>query len=263
MPKRKTIRAIGLKMKHLDICSGIGGFALAARWAAIETIGFAEVDLFCCKVLEKNFPGVKNYGDIKQDIEWPKADLITAGFPCQPFSQAGKKEGVKDERYLWPEIVRVMEHVKPGWAIFENVYYLLQMGVKDMLIDLERIGYKYALFVLPAAASNAPHRRDRLWIIAYSNSLRSDDWINSGESRYIQENIDRHVAQVQSQWAQLKPNTWSTYTARDWLDYNTRACRGNDGLSTRVYRDRIKALGNAIVPQVIYPVLQLIKDLHG
>lgn len=242
--------------------SGIGGFALAARWAGFETIGFSEVDPFCNKVLNKNFPHVKNFGNIKNIVSTGQVSLITGGFPCQPFSQAGKKRGVDDERYLWPEFARVIDGSSPDWIVIENVYRLVQVGVETMLADLERNGYKSHVFILPACAANAPHRRDRLWIVAHSNRIRNDMWFGTGEIGSIQKNIDRHVAQVQSKWSQLQPESWSAYTARDWLSFNTATSGRDDGISLRMDKNRIKALGNAIVPQVIYPILQYIKDSY-
>lgn len=114
-------------LKHLDLFSGIGGFALAAKWVGgIETIAFSEIDPFCCKVLEKNFPGIKNYGDVRNVTE-KEAWLITGGFPCQPFSIAGKRRGKNDDRYIWPEMFRVIQQTKPDWVICENAFNFVNM----------------------------------------------------------------------------------------------------------------------------------------
>src|SRR5689334_7839605 len=109
-------------MKHLDLFSGIGGFALAARWAGFETFLFCEIDPFCQKVLNKNFPKVPIFGDIKfLSVQYHQVDILTAGFPCQPFSVAGKQKGKNDDRYLWPETFRIIKLSHPHWLILENV----------------------------------------------------------------------------------------------------------------------------------------------
>ncbi len=247
---------------HLDLFSGIGGFALASKWAGFKTIGFSEIDSFCCKVLEKNFPGIVNYGDIKKIDSIPSVDLLTVGLPCQPFSQAGSKRGVNDDRYLWQHVQRIISNSTPNWIIIENVCGIISLALDDILSDLARENYYWRAFVLPACAANAPHRRDRLWVVAYHNSIRSDEWEHNRQARYLQENFERHMAEIQSKWSQFKPDAWATYTARDWLNYNSRASRRNDGIPTKLDKDRIKALGNAIVPQVIYPILEFIENTY-
>jgi len=155
----------------MDLFSGLGGFALAARWTRWQTIGFSEVDPYCCKLLTKNFPGVPNYGDItKLDGRTITADLITAGWPCQPFSLAGKQQGQDDERYLWPEVLRVIDEAKPVFFLGENVPGLIGMALERVCTDLESLGFEVQPLIIPACAVNAPHRRDRVWIIAYATS---------------------------------------------------------------------------------------------
>lgn len=156
-------------MKHLDLCSGIGGFALAARWMGWHTIGFAEINLFASKVLEKHWPGVTNYGDIANVPAGIEADIITAGFPCQPYSCAGKRLGAEDDRAIWPLVIDVVRRVKPHWCVFENVAGFVEMALDDVLSDLEKEGYQTGAVVLPACAVDAPHRRDRVWIVAHSD----------------------------------------------------------------------------------------------
>jgi DNA (cytosine-5)-methyltransferase 1 len=161
-------------MKHLDLFSGIGGFALAARWVGIETVQFVEIDPFCRKVLEKNFKGVpihddiKTFHAIKRNIN-EQIFLLTAGTPCQPASCAGKRKGTQDDRWLWGETFRVIAEARPEWCILENVRGLLSLegGVvfENLLLELEALGYETRTFCLPACAVNAPHRRDRVWIV--------------------------------------------------------------------------------------------------
>lgn len=249
-------------MKHLDLFSGIGGFALAARWAEIETVQFVESDTFCQKVLKKNFPGIPVHSDIRNFRTTEKIDIITAGFPCQPFSQAGKKRGKNDERYLWNETFGIIDECSPKWIIIENVPGFIPMELDNLCADLEAENYTPETFVLPACAAFAPHRRDRLWIIAYLNSDRSNLGFSYFESGYIQKNIERHMAKIQQEWTQLIPDSWTTFENRDWFQYNRKACGRDDGLSTRLDKHRIKSLGNSIVPQLIYPVFRFIKLIN-
>lgn len=160
-------------MRHVDLFSGIGGFALAAKWAEIETIQFVEKDLFCQKVLEKNFPDVPIHSDIKDFHYTGEVDLITGGFPCQPFSVAGKRKGKDDDRYLWPEMFRVIRECRPRWIIAENVPGIIP-HLDPILKDLEREGYTWRAYLIPASAVGAPHKRERLWIVA--NATCSKGW---------------------------------------------------------------------------------------
>jgi len=161
-------------MRHLDLCSGIGGFALAARWMGWETVGFAEIDPFASAVLSKHWPGVPNYGDIATIPDGIGADIITAGFPCQPYSVAGQRLGAEDDRAIWPLVIEVVRRVKPGWCVFENVAGIINMALDGVLSDLEAEGYEVGTVVLPACAVNAPHRRDRVWIVAHAGRFDSD-----------------------------------------------------------------------------------------
>ena len=171
-------------MRHFDLFSGIGGFALAARWAGLETVGFCENDKFCGKVLKKHWPDVPLYDDIREingeqlKNDGITADIITGGFPCQPFSVAGKQRGENDDRYLWPEMLRIIREMEPTWIIGENVRGIVNMALDEVLADLESAGYSTTAFVIPACAVNAPHRRDRVWIIAHAESVNSNGGIN-------------------------------------------------------------------------------------
>lgn len=191
-------------MNHLDLCSGIGGFALAARWHGMTTVGFCEIDPWCRRVLAKNFPGVPQHDDIKtltgehvrawvahagpavhdadQRHKHPEIQvrprrngavdatlsLITGGYPCQPFSLAGKRMGSEDDRHLWPYIAALVADLRPRWCLLENVAGHISLGLDGVLSDLEEIGYTAWPVVVPACALNAPHRRDRVWILAHA-----------------------------------------------------------------------------------------------
>lgn len=249
-------------MKHLDLFSGIGGFTLTANLAGFETVGFSEVDPFCDSVLKKHWPGIPNFGDIQTLNYTDHIQLITGGFPCQPFSIAGKRKGKDDERYLWREMYRLIRSIKPCWVVAENVTGIVSLALDDILSGLEKENYTTKAFVIPACAANAPHRRDRLWIIANRHSERCIYCLHSREAGHIQINEKRHLSTIQSQWEKFKPIAWSTNKAKDWLEFNARISREDDGLSSRMDKNRIKALGNAIVPQVAYPILALIHSLE-
>lgn len=204
-------------LTHLDLFSGIGGFALAAKWAGIETIGFSEIDLFCVKLLSQHWPHVKNYGNIKE-MDFPnKVDLMTGGFPCQPFSVAGKQKGFADDRYLWPELLRLIRQSKPTWFIGENVPGIIP-HIDTVLQDLENEGYSWEAFLIPASAVNAPHKRERIWIIAHRNSERLHDGIDHRQERYFQDNMHRYAQTLQSEWIQFQPESWTTFNTQDWLE---------------------------------------------
>jgi DNA (cytosine-5)-methyltransferase 1 len=205
-------------MIHLDLFSGIGGFALAVDevWPNVEHI-FCEINPFCQKVLQKHWKESVIYGDIR-DVNknslsdgriyrepkeqtnlrnvWdfgtrnePRVHLLTGGFPCQPFSQAGKRKGTNDNRYLWPEMLRVIQEFKPTRVVAENVRGLLtiEQGVvfEQVCLDLERENYEVQPFIIPAVAVNAPHRRDRVWFVAYNtNGGRRSSKAITDEERY-------------------------------------------------------------------------------
>lgn len=157
-------------MIHGDLCSGIGGFALAARQLGWRTAFFAEIEPYCCKVLARHWPEVPNLGDLAT-IDWtsaPRCDVLTAGFPCQPVSQAGKKKGLHDERWLWPLVLRSLRALRPRWALLENTPGIFSTAgaFDDVLAGLAEIGYDARWSVLSAAEVGAPHLRERAWIIA-------------------------------------------------------------------------------------------------
>lgn len=164
-------------MKILDLFAGIGGFSLAAHWMGWETAAFVEWEEYPQKVLKKNFPNVPIYGDIKEfdgKQYTGTVDLICGGFPCQPFSSAGKRKGKEDDRYLWPEMLRVIREVQPTWVVGENVAGIVSMDggavLEQICADLEGEGFEVQSFIIPAISKGAPHRRDRIWIIGYSDN---------------------------------------------------------------------------------------------
>lgn len=242
-------------MKHLDLFSGIGGFALAARWANMETVAFCEIDAFCQKVLAKNFPNVPIHNDIKtlNGEDFAGIDIITGGYPCQPFSSAGKRRGSEDPRHLWPEMLRIIRAARPTWVVCENVVGHISNGLDTVLDDFKKESYETRQFVIPALAVGAPHRRDRVWIVANSAGFRGERELfkggrsqaeNAGCGRLENgESIQVDTRSAKSRW-------------RDGWDSKPRIRRVDDGLPRGL--DRNKSLGNAIVPQVAYEILRAI-----
>ncbi|KKL08359.1 hypothetical protein LCGC14_2576650 [marine sediment metagenome] len=167
--------------------------------------------------------------------------LITGGFPCQPFSVAGKQRGKEDDRYLWPEMLRVISEVRPTWVVAENVAGLLRMGFDDCISDLESAGYETTSFLIPACAVNAPHRRDRVFIVAHSINPgdRTSESGDNGDRAQGNEGIEQHLRV----WA-VEPELG----------------RVAHGIPKRV--DRLRCLGNAVVPQQIYPILKAIAEIE-
>jgi DNA (cytosine-5)-methyltransferase 1 len=164
-------------MNHGSLFSGIGGFDLAAHWMGWNNIFHCEWNEFGQKVLKYHFPKSISYGDIaKTDftIHRGAIDLISGGFPCQPYSSAGKRLGKEDERHLWPEMCRAIGEIAPRWVVGENVRGLTNWngGVvfDEVCADLENLGYQVAPYLIPACATNAPHKRERIWFVAYSES---------------------------------------------------------------------------------------------
>ena len=240
-----------LRRTHIDLFSGIGGFALASKWAGFKTIQFVENDKFCCKVLKKNFPEIPIHDDIRtfKATDFRGCGLITGGVPCQPVSQAGQRRGSEDDRWLWPQMYRVILESRPTYVLIENVAGLITLGLDDVLVDLEKADYAFQTFNIPAVAVDARHRRQRIWIVAYTecdtegSSYRSNSGIGSRGRQ--KQNI--------SKWDEMGSDTangsrWST---------EPDVGRVAHGVRRRV--DRLRGLGNAIVPQVAYEIIRCLK----
>lgn len=258
--------------KHLDLFSGIGGFALAARWMGWETVQFVEIDHFCQAVLKKNFGNVPIHGDIKtfgaRHLRGT-IGVLTGGFPCQPFSNAGKRKGKDDDRYLWPEMLRVAEEVQPSFIVGENVYGFLNWtgGVvfEQVQADLENIGYQVTPIVLPACGVGAPHKRDRVWIIANRYGEIADPGLEQPSTYTNSERIQRRTPSRHPEESEQdrykfiggynKLNNWREFPTQPGI------CGRDDGIPNRV--DRIKGLGNAIVPQVAFEIFKAIEATNN
>ena len=278
-------------MKHLSLCSGIGGLDLAAEWAGFETAAQCEIDEYASKVLAKNFPGVPNLHDIRTvtnerlagfGIAAAEITVISAGLPCQTYSLAGKGRGDRDERDLWGEVARVVGEIRPRWFVGENTPGLFarsnQRYFRRVLGDLAALGYSVGWGIWGACDVGAPHKRDRVFILAYGGNVGggtdlSGDIPDTDRSGQQERRLQR-IASVQS--AQVHSTV--SYADRDVEQQQEgkqpkggrRSCNGGwwkaepyvgrvaDGISHRV--DRLRCLGNAVVPQQAYLIFRAIAE---
>ncbi|MDD4924309.1 MAG: DNA (cytosine-5-)-methyltransferase [Dehalococcoidales bacterium] len=363
-----------MEYTHIDLFSGIGGFALAAQRAGFETILFCDNDKFCQKVLERRFNGEVITDTCQQGLREPQhngngqdkkktgtgvddrpqrqdrtfipiipdirdvdgrkyrgATLLTGGFPCQPFSQTGKRKGKEDDRYLWDEMFRVIKEVQPRWVLAENVYGLLTIDnglvFNKVLSDLESIGYEVQPLIIPACAVNAPHRRDRVWIVAHKQCLGRQERTGQGIQSAEQitegqefDNADKETSRLTTDTKSRQPRKQTQPEGREdigggdketsadsqhkglerrkfnegqrlsgqhnrnrgnegrgweqnWIEVATCFCGVDDGLPAELdglklskskhREERLKALGNAIVPQVAYNIMKVIAEIEN
>jgi DNA (cytosine-5)-methyltransferase 1 len=185
----------GTCFSHLGLFEGIGGFSLAAHWMGWETKAWCEWNEFGQKVLRHHFPNAEGFGDITKTDFTKYAntiDILTGGFPCQPYSLAGKRKGKKDERHLWPEMLRAIREIQPTYVVGENVFGLINWNgglvFNEVQTDLEAEGYEVFPFVLPACAKDAPHRRDRVWFVAHASNKRCNNRSDNRQERCVQGN---------------------------------------------------------------------------
>lgn len=359
-------------MRLLDLFSGIGGFSLAAQWVwgdELEIVAFCEIDKFCQKVLYNHWPNVPIIGDVRdvtlianskcmgrtqgtweeiqsekqktirqdfKDICTEGIDLLTGGFPCQPFSVAGKRKGKEDNRFLWPEMFRVIQEIRPRWVVAENVAGIVRMALDNCLSDLEGEGYTTQTIIIPACAVNAPHRRDRVWIVGYSRQqpkgnkgngfgrelingsssgfgtetgnrlanssqdvadsdgerpqrrnaeeLRectnqqpigsSSSLLEYSEGRRLEVGASKETIQLNAKRGSMQTREYSEQGRNpesrlgrmvdgipDWLHEPESIPRVAKGVKERV--NRLKSLGNAIVPQVAMQIFRAIKEIEN
>ena len=295
-------------LTHLSLFSGIGGLDLAAEMAGFTTVGQCEWADYPTKVLEKHWPDVPRWRDIRtltggsfyERTGLRAVDVISGGFPCQPFSVAGKRRGKDDDRYLWPEMLRVISELRPTWIVGENVAGIVNMALDTVLSDLENIGYACQAIVIPACAVDASHRRDRVCILGWGQSESNLFYTNAkgakykdiGKSKKGKQKLHTNVSDTKSTELQGIRETTREWRAKSGCSSRRSAQPGlggvadgispwlERGMSTpgcwtpepeqvpRVTRkkknraDRLKCLGNAVVPQQFYPVFQAIADLE-
>ena len=309
------------KLTHLSLFSGIGGLDLAAEMAGFRTVGQCEWADYPTKVLEKHWPDVPRWRDIRtltgerfyEKTGIRTVDVISGGFPCQPFSVAGKRKGREDDRYLWPEMLRVISELRPAWVVGENVAGIVNMALDQVYADLENEGYTVQALIIPACAVDAPHRRDRCAIIGCraleekhngrgwgTHSLENSDCVRFGKPGVLSQQPKRtelerdgknvansDLAGLQGRNEKELPKRPGKRTFRKSCAYvsdtesselqgQRRTARGRrpefgcsswwpaepnvgrvaHGVPSRV--DRLKCLGNAVVPQQFYPIFQAI-----
>jgi len=331
-------------LTHLSLFSGIGGIDLAAEWAGFVTVGQCENAVFPTKILEKHWPDVPRWSDIrdvtassfKSKTGLYTVDLISGRIPCQPFSVAGQQKGFSDDRYLWPEMLRVIRELKPCWVVAENVPGILRIAGAEVCEDLERAGYSVAVYCYEAAAVGAPHRRERVFFVAYAAStirewsvehvdpsrfsrltnrsgimadaeserLEGDrsDWQQIADTRYKKTELKRRgipnpddrrrtLRRHGKFPAAAKIDRQKSHNGRRTPEHvagerrSAQPCVGGmaDGLPAgldgpltwlpepdipRVTANvqnrtaKLKALGNAVVPQQVYPILRAIAEIE-
>lgn len=262
-------------MIHASLFSGIGGFDLAAEWMGWENLFHCEWNPFGQKVLKHHFPNSISYNDITKtdfSIHRGQVDILTGGFPCQPYSSAGKRLGKADERHLFPHMLRCIKEVKPRWIIGENVRGLVSwnegMVFNEVCDDLEREGYEVQSFLIPAAAIGARHQRQRIWFIANSKCTRLEHW-SKGTNLSIKKT---KTFVKESKFANEFKANGSRFDNAWTINEKTESiiCRGDDGISKRLdsitfskwRKESIKAYGNAIVPQVAYEIFKAIEKFE-
>ena len=285
-------------MKHGSLFSGLGGFDLAAEWMRWDNIFHCEWMEFPRKVLDYHFPNADSHIDIcKTDFKKyaNEIDILTGGFPCQPFSMAGKRKGTDDERYLWGEMLRAIQEIKPTFVIAENVAGILsiddRMVFEQVCLDLEAEGYEVQPFVIPAAAKNAPHRRDRVWFVATNTDCNGFNQRNGNHEKHSSErgeyaqrdvepsNVDGNATDTNVFRLRREGNRQGksrlndkTSASSNWHNFPTQPpiCGGDDGLPTELdgitfskwRAETIKGYGNAIVPQVAFEIFKQLEKLY-
>ena len=271
-----------------SLFSGIGGLDLGLERAGFKVVWQSEIDPYCNKVLKKHWPEVPNHGNIK-DIDWStveRPNVICGGYPCQPFSTAGKRQGTDDPRHLWPWVRTAISELRPDYAILENVRGHLTMGGLQVVGELAEIGYDAEWRIVSAAGVGAPHKRDRVIIVAYPSQQFSDGGRLGFGARTIEQRQEIQITAGRSssnvgnsksssgrvtQSHDLQPTVWkatelresnsAARTISDWWQVEPSVGRVADGIPNRV--DRLRGLGNAVVPQVAEYIGHLIMAAHN
>jgi len=288
-------------MRHGSLFSGIGGFDLAAEWMGWENVFQCEKEEFCQRVLRFYWPKARLYGDVRKfdaTVFRGTIDVLSGGFPCQPFSVAGKRRGTSDDRYLWPEMCRIINEVRPHWVVGENVLGLLNWGrgmvFEQVQVDLEAAGYEVWPYILPAAGIGAPHRRDRIWIVAYAGGngrggyTATAEFSGRGNEKGLEGEPDLDAlpgagfsadaggdglkrGMYQDGFEEANGHLGESYARRvwcPWQDFPTQSpvCTGDDGISAGLdgitfsawrYQS-LRGAGNAIVPGLVLQIFRTI-----
>lgn len=229
-------------LRVLDLFSGIGGFSLGLeRTGGFETVAFCEINPFGRKVLRRHWPSVPIFPDVRKltGEQVGPIDVICGGFPCQPFSQAGARRGAADERYLWPEMLRLIREIKPAWVCGENVVGIVGMELENICASLEGEGYAVQPLIIPASSVGAPHDRKRVWILAHrDNGSDPVRWNREFQEIALDEGLGGNNRRRTPQ-----------SIAGEWRENEPRPYGVADGIPDRV--DRNNALGATVVPQVV------------
>ena len=284
------------KIKTLSLFAGIGGIDLGLEATGhFETVQFVEYDPYCQHILKRHWPDVPVWGDVKtfDPDSCGEIDCIVGGYPCQPFSVAGKQKGTQDDRHLWPRMFEIIKHKRPSLVLCENVSGHIVLGLDEVLLDLEGEGYSTRAFVIPASAVDANHKRERVWIVAYSNSRRyriKEKKVFSGRNTFVDGSTD--VANTKRMgWEQRAEKSKEPEREKpsDQSNNSSQGCRlvqenrsierrlGGvvDGVPSWLHEpniprvttnqtgrvQRLKMLGNAVVPQVVYQLGLAMKEL--
>jgi DNA (cytosine-5)-methyltransferase 1 len=286
-------------MRHGSLFSGIGGFDLAAEWMGWTNVFHCEWNEFGQRVLKHYWPDAISYGDItKTDFTVHRGDIdiLTGGFPCQPYSMAGKRKGKEDERHLWPEMLRTIREVQPSWVVGENVPGIINWSrglvFHEVQTELEAEGYEVFPVILPACGINAPHKRERTWFMAYSSGSRGAGVSTDEADRLYRDNIRTNSKILQNdtnsncqglQGEQKERNInkskqesnkqFTRFLLPGWDNFPTQSpiYRRNDGIPDNLVgitfpkwrNESIKAMGNAIVPQVALQIFKAIEEFNN
>lgn len=284
-----------MSMNHGSLFSGIGGFDLASEWMGWNNKFHCEWNEFGQKILKHYWPNAKSYGDItKTDFTFwrGKIDILTGGFPCQPYSLAGKRKGKEDERHLWPEMLRAIREIQPSYVVGENVYGLVNWNgglvFDEVQYDLETEGYEVLPVILPAVSVKAWHRRDRIWFVAHlnsngcetnqeskklhrksqermeerhdTNSISTPCFDSNNREERTERCIEKEIPEFEGIQRSEDGGVYARITGRS--DLSTPVlCRSYDGIPSGV--DRVAAYGNAIVPQVAFEIFKVIEKMEN
>ena len=281
-------------LRHLDLFSGLGGFSLGLEaTGGFETVAFCDIEKFPLKVLKKHWPNVKQYKDIKEltyeqikEDTLAPIDIITGGYPCQPFSVAGSQLGEKDKRHLWPDMFRIIKECRPTWVIGENVGGHIKLGLDTVLQDLESEGYSVRTFSISASSIGANHQRERVWVIGHADVEDTRQHVRGIESSWDTESLRPRTSE-ETEWttnpdqingsgqgAEAMGESSDTYSQRlqgrrseqqlqkdeterpssweRWWQFEPDVGRVANGVPQRV--DRLKGLGNSLVPAIPYMI---------